>query len=670
MKMIPLRGRLASMSLGLVLLALPGTMTAQPSYGFPPQGGSQPYGWMQPPNIPGGMPTSGTMPPAPQTQAPMPQPGMYPQSQGTAPQPPNFYPQPPAPMNQAPGGYPQAGPSPWSYPQTQPPAQPGGGYPGANPWGYNYSYSYGRTQPAPQPQGGQTYPGQSQPMLAGSPSIRAETSLSTPQPYVQESVILTLRVLSSDNLKTVDVGLPKSDAVVINKLDGPSTSVLTRGGKSEIQNELHYLLIPLRSGRLHLEPMHVTGSFIQSGSGYGGNREFNIATDRGLDLDVKPAAPGVQPWLPLQHLALRTELQGVPKVEAGQPFTLTVELTAVGAGGAQLPSLESQLQTPDFRVYREKSRTSAELTPDGRYLNGVRRDSFTLVPQYGGDLKLPELRVAWWNVNTGTLLHASAPTQPLVSSGGLRGKGLLGLTKTSAFFPAGSPAVFWVPLAAALGLILGYWLATSLRGKTREATTSRISRLPPSLVRLWLFLFQVSRPLHPLLRVFARPFAALGHQLQPVVAVIGEELKRWSLRPYWRRFTQALVFALPGSLRCWYSLGSIDKNAGPETWTSSLQQIAHRHLGLPPQSPLADIAPVLAASQPVGRREPLLQLLRNLDGALYGRESLDFQRWKLEFRRLYRPCLSSTATRDRQRAEDVLPSLNPQLPTLPEMARA
>jgi hypothetical protein len=458
-------------------------------------------------------------------------------------------------------------------------------------------------------------------------------------------------VVSDTNIQTIDVSLPKSNDAVFQKLEGPTASMRTRRGRQEIVNELHYTLTPLRDGSLQLPPVRITGTMALSQNGYAPNRigqSFDISAKRGLRLRVKPTDPSVQPWLPLQQLALRAGLDGAEEIEEGKPLTLWIKMSATGATGTQLPSLESQLKSPDFRVYREKTDTHGVLSTDRRYLQGERTEYFTLVPQSGGDLRLPPVRIAWWNVTTGTKQYASLPVKPL-SAGGVKGAGgFFGrFAPSGTLFPAGSPSVFWVPLAAVFGLLLGYWLAVWLRARKGEG--------------------QPSLPLIPGLGRLRKPAAAvLGWmspaltRLQPYTSALTGRLSQ-RFAGYWQRLRHKLVYTLPRSLRFWFSMRSVAQETDPEKWCQALMRQANRHLDMPPQSPLPVIAEKIIESQPKIDEARIRGLMRELDRAVYGSETLDFHNWKRVFKGQIRPRIFPLRIYPRSRPRRHLPELNPKV---------
>jgi len=524
---------------------------------------------------------------------------------------------------------------------------------------YNFNYGYRGGPPPRAGQQGRPY-GQPQPQAhQSSQPPRVEEGLSSYQPYAQESVIYTVRIVSGENLRTVDVTLPSSDAVVFKKLDGPTARMRSSGGRQEIVNEFHYALTPLRAGSISLSPVQISGT-LASGYGPSRAREFTVSGNLRPQLQVKPMAPGVQPWLPLQHLALRTEAQGAEELAPGKPFTLLIEMFAVGTPGSQLPSLERQLQNQkDFRVYREQTQTTEELTEDGRRLQGIRKEYFTLVPQHAGELHIPELRIAWWNVNTGNLQYASVPTQPLGSGGGLLAAARFGLTEGT-FFPAGSSSVFWVPVAGIFGLLIGYWLAVWVRGQ--RGGEPEPTPLAPLFMRLQVWGGLLWRRLSPALGRFRAPTVAAVSSLAPAAGEIGHQLARAARKlspvPYWRRFREALLQALPRSLRFWFCIRCAAKEEDPQAWSDYLKKAGAPHLGLSPQVPLSTLAErvIVVQGSPDGQR--VHALFQDLDAALYGRKGLDFVRWKKQLAQQVRPRLRFGKARQASRRGG-LPSLNP-----------
>jgi hypothetical protein len=328
---------------------------------------------------------------------------------------------------------------------------------------------------------------------------------------------------------------------------------------------------------------------------------------------------------------------------AGQPISLTIEMNTIGASGNQLPSLEKQLESEAFRVYRERSHTSTKLNRNKDKILGKRVETFTLVPQFGGDLKLPELRLAWWNTRNDSPQHVSVPVKPLAVSGGAKGDSLFSSNKSSTFFPSGSPAAFWIPVSVIFGVIFGYWLAIWISNRRKQET-------PVAAFA-------------PLTNAMKRPFRSMA----PAFAPLGEKFRatRAILNPVtrWQKLRRNLIGMLPLSVRFWFCVRFVEEENDPEVWGYTLRFLANKHLDLPPRAPFTDIGNRILEFHPKADPLRIRKLVHDLDQSIYGDARLDFTQWKKEFKYEIRPrikLLSNLSVKAKQdRPEQRLPLLNP-----------
>jgi hypothetical protein len=451
---------------------------------------------------------------------------------------------------------------------------------------------------------------------------RVEASLSDRSAYAQQNLVYTVRILSDGNLSLADPVLPENPNFVFSKIDGPVTSSRVKDGRQEIVNEFHYAVTPLRAGSFSLEPARVTGELARGGARY------DVSASGSIALEVAPPKAAVRPWLPLEDLTVQTRLRNAEQPEAGKPLTLVVEMKALGATGSQLPSLEEQLASSDFRIYQEKVETHGLLSPDGSQLEGRRIESYTLVPQHGGRIRIPALRLSWWNVEADRAETLVLPIRQLVAGGGLRGEGAFGVTESSTFFPAGSSLMFWLPLLGIAFLMGTYWSWIWARNK--------------GLIR------------------------AGAARLSAAVGLPRERLRRLAERHHPRRHLhlvrQRLIQSLPGSLRLWYCVRYADSENDPAEWCQMLKFLAHKHLGISPQLPTPEFGKRLIAAQPRADARGIRELMYRLDAEIYGSANLDFGAWKKEFRHALRPRLLPESRRPAllRRSAHKLPELNPR----------
>ncbi len=521
------------------------------------------------------------------------------------------------------------------------------------PWG-----NVGSFKPAPmyeqqQPAGGPGYypgaaPGSVWPAAPNSrspygPQVSADGSSRPPHvevelgskwPYEQQNVIFTVRVVSNENLKTLDTILPTIDGALIEKVDGPVASLRKdkRSGAQEIVNEYRFMLTPLRSGEIIVPEIQFKGNYDTSNQRRGmrnmprpaSGESFIIAADSPVKLRVKSADPSVNPWLPLHSLKLQSDLKQEHAVKEGTPVSLTLELTAQGALGSQLPSLERQLASPDYRVYRDSVSVNNGISNDGRYLIGSRTETYTLIPLKDGWIDLPSIKVAWWDLSTDTPRVAElvgydneGPVQT-----GSRSKG----PREGASYPV----YFWFPLMVTLGLVLGYWLGAWARTR-------------------------------PLLKW-------AGHKANTVLVLIKRQAVKHArkvhlkLSPvsYLNKLRMGLAAVLPARAKIWMCTRCAQREDDPDAWCQEFKSRVCQHLNITSQTPLPVIAEKLIEANPQVDPVRMRALIQSLDGAIYGSKPIDFQVWKKDFGNQLRPRAHLRRYRRYRRMQSSLPELNPR----------
>jgi hypothetical protein len=506
------------------------------------------------------------------------------------------------------GGMPPAGqPSPARTPYgAQPPAQPGyGALPGATMYA-----PYGQAQP---------------PAIETTPP-RVELQLSDPSPYVQQGVILTLRLVSTGSLPEATPELPNAGAVLIRPLDGPRTSVRQLGGKREVVNEFRFVATPLESGDLTLPGLRVRGALAGATGGIG--RPFDVRSEP-LRLSVRPAAGESDAWLPLYHLAMRGYLTGDDQPAAGKPIGLTVEIAAVGATGGQLPTAEPTLRKgKDFSVYLEGSEVEGSVTPDGQFLAGRRLERYTLVPQHGGKLHVPAVRVSWFNLSLGRPEATELPIRQVVAEGPPPAEDPLRFPGADDIVPTGNARwLFWTPLFLLVPVMLGYAVMLfSPPPPVTERTARQAAAAEPGRITGWVS--------------------------QLLAAVSPWRLAEW-LRP-------RVASALPVAARLWFCLRIVEREEDPDDWAMLLKFLSAKHLGISAQLPLPQLGEEIVRHA-ANRADPtrVRELMVELDDALYGGKPIaNFAAWKRAFRRETRPRLFARRRRGGPRSHD-LPALNP-----------
>ena len=452
--------------------------------------------------------------------------------------------------------------------------------------------------------------------------------------YEQQNIVYTVRVVSSDNLKTLNPSIPRIDGAILEQVDGPVASTRKSGwnGGREIVNEYHFKLTPLRSGEIVIPAISFTGTHVAKRQWNGARgipangtkNRFSIASEQPETLHVLPADPTVTPWLPLNDLKLRVDMPDDGPAKEGVPVTVTLELTARGALGSQLPSLEQQLKSSDFRAYRDSVTTSSGISRSGTQLLGSRKETYTVIPLKDGWIRLPGIQVAWWDVDTDTARLAGLPGHDDAAAAGNSGVGLAG-GEQDLF-----PVYFWMPIFIVMGLIIGYWLGAWGRSRV-------LLRSAGSLANKWL--------------------SATGQWgLQQTVAVS----KRLSPVYYVNKLRMGFARIMPRTVKLWLCIRCIESEEQPENWCTQFRSQVCQYLDISRHAPITTIAEKIIEVQPQAEPARVRALVQSMDNAVYGAGKLDFAEWKKDFRYQLRPRLFRRQRSRLRRSNRALPALNPR----------
>jgi len=449
--------------------------------------------------------------------------------------------------------------------------------------------------------------------------------------YEQQNIVYTVRVVSSDNLKTLTPVIPRMDGAILEQVDGPVASTRGLNGSRKIVNEYHFKLTPLRSGEIVIPAIKFTGTHVSNRQWNGvpvsktGNR-FSIAADKTQILQVLPADPAVIPWLPLNDLKLRMHMPDDGPAKEGVPVTLTLELSARGALGTQLPSLERLLKSNDFRAYRDSVTTSNGISRIGTQLLGSRKETYTIIPLQDGWIRLPGIQVAWWDVDTAMPRLAGLPGNDAVATDAVDRSGVVAGGEQDLF-----PVYFWTPILIIMGLILGYWLGAW--GRTRLLLRSAGTR-----ASAWLSAAGQRGMQHT---------AAVSKQLSPML--------------YLKKLRMSVARIMPKTVKLWLCIRCIEHEDRPEAWCTQFRAQVCSYLDISRHAPITVIAEKIIEAQPQAEPARVRALVQSMDNAVYGAGTLDFTAWKKEFRQQLRPRLLRHRRSRLRRAGRLLPALNPRV---------
>jgi hypothetical protein len=252
--------------------------------------------------------------------------------------------------------------------------------------------------------------------------------------YQDQPVIVTYQLRASRNMSQAQIGELSAKDAIIEKVGEPTVKTeISHGQVVQVLNAT-YRVTSLKSGTLNLPPLVIQGmasapqknsprsrnpfpslgddddvfasmrammaNFNQSDDLFNQftNSEPVTVSSAPMSLQVLPPVAGIQPWLPAENIQLSEAINDT-KFKAGESFELSIITKALGVDPSQLPSVEEQLRGADFKVYADQPEISA--SREKLQLESTKIEKFTLIPQKSGDLKIPEIKMLWWNTSKG-----------------------------------------------------------------------------------------------------------------------------------------------------------------------------------------------------------------------------------------------------------------------------
>ena len=312
-----------------------------------------------------------------------------------------------------------------------------------------------------------------------------ELSADKDEVYVQEQLILTVRLFFRGNLIRGELSEPTHPHVIIESLGRQQEFSRYRDGVRYRVVERRYAIFPQRAGTLKLPAIRFEGQARDAS----GNLRFLRDSEELFEVPVKdvPAQFSGETWLPATGVAL--EESGLPpslEVATGENMTREIKLTAAGLPGEALPPLPDAVPN-GLRSYPEEPERQTETTPAG--LTSSLTQSVALVPVEPGQMTLPAISIVWWDTEADQERVATIPQKTLTvkdpstaaatpspqNDQGNAGPEPDVSSTESAASPASDRTRLWQWLALLLGILwAGTLVAWWWSGKNRKSTPAQI----------------------------------------------------------------------------------------------------------------------------------------------------------------------------------------------------
>lgn len=236
--------------------------------------------------------------------------------------------------------------------------------------------------------------------------------------YVQAQILYRIRIYRAVATRQPALREPAiTGAEALIELAGderPYEAVLNGRPYSVIERVI--ALYPQESGEIQISPARFEARVLRDAR-ITGRKVFESEAHTVTVLPI-PAPPAEYPnatWLPARDVQLSEAWSRPPDdLEAGEPVTRTVTLTALGQIETQLPAIETP-EVDGLNVYADQPELRRKLEAGG--IRGIREDQYAIIGVAGGELELPAVEVPWWDVDDSEWKVATLPARRLVVRG-------------------------------------------------------------------------------------------------------------------------------------------------------------------------------------------------------------------------------------------------------------
>jgi hypothetical protein len=252
----------------------------------------------------------------------------------------------------------------------------------------------------------------------GEADVFVTSEVDVDETYVQAQVLYRIRIYRAVATRQPALREPTiTGAEVLIELAGDEQQYeAVLNGRAYNVIERVIALYPQESGEIQISPARFEARVLRDGR-ITGRKVFESESHTVNVLPI-PAPPAEFPnaaWLPARDVRLSEEWSRPPdEMEAGEPATRIVTLSALGQIETQLPAVDAP-EVDGLNIYADMPELSRSLETGG--IRGVRKDQYAIIGVSGGQVVLPAVEVPWWNLETGAWQVATLPERTLTIKG-------------------------------------------------------------------------------------------------------------------------------------------------------------------------------------------------------------------------------------------------------------
>jgi hypothetical protein len=247
-----------------------------------------------------------------------------------------------------------------------------------------------------------------------SKDIFLEATVDKKSAYVQEQILLTLKLYYKINLASYDANDPNIENTVIEEISENNYRSQLNGEQYNVLEKV-YALHPQASGPLVIPSQRWRLEKSSRRFNLGGSSNPYLYTKTSaINITVKaiPVNSTAQSWLPSTAITLDDRWQqSLLQAKVGEPLNYEIVLSANGLSASQLPLIELP-ESENFTVYSELPKTENNKSAVG--IIGTRTTQFAVIPRKAGQFIFPEISFKWWNTSSDREETIRIPAQKII----------------------------------------------------------------------------------------------------------------------------------------------------------------------------------------------------------------------------------------------------------------
>jgi len=241
-------------------------------------------------------------------------------------------------------------------------------------------------------------------------AIFLESSIDQQQVYVQQQVLLTIKLYRAVNTHYARLTEPTAGDSIIEKLGDDVQYDKTINNTRYVVTERKYAIFPQQSGELEISAVNFTAD-VNDPSQSSRNRFLNTTrpisvNSKAIKLKVNPQpAKSSTPWMPSSEVVLADKWStGNNDLVVGEPVTWTLLLYAQGLSESQLPEIALP-KVEGLQWYPDTPQKDRQINEKG--ILGQRIEKLAVIPSKEGTITIPEIQLKWWDTKSNSEKTAS-----------------------------------------------------------------------------------------------------------------------------------------------------------------------------------------------------------------------------------------------------------------------